>query len=231
MTTFSTAAALATTDLFGDLGAAERERVAERMRPATFTTGQLIFSRGDDARELYLLQTGRVRLSMLSGEGREIALAHAMPGGIFGEIAVLDGGKRTAFATALSAASALSLSRLALLELMVTTPSIAQSAITFLCRRLRDTDHQIEAIALHPIEVRIARFLLAAVYAQDPKARGTSWPLTLGISQSEIALLVGASRPKVNAALTQLEDIGAIQRDGTRILCDIAQLTGFAVVD
>jgi CRP/FNR family transcriptional regulator, cyclic AMP receptor protein len=216
MTTHSTADALATTDLFGELGADERERVAERMRPAAFTAGQLIFARGDDARELYL---------------REIALAHAIPGGIFGEIAVLDGGKRTAFATALSDATALSLSRTALLELMVTTPSIAQSAITFLCRRLRDTDHQIEAIALHPIEVRIARFLLAAVYAQAPKAKGPNWPLTLGISQSEIALLVGASRPKVNAALTQLEDIGAIQRDGTRILCDIPQLTGFAVVD
>ena len=57
-----------------------------------FTTGQLIFPRGDDAKELYLVENGRVRLSILTAEGRELSLAHATDGGIFGEIAVLDGG-------------------------------------------------------------------------------------------------------------------------------------------
>jgi CRP/FNR family transcriptional regulator, cyclic AMP receptor protein len=228
---------LATTDLFGQLNPTDRERVAERMRPATFKSGQLIFSGGDDARDLYLVQSGRVRLSMLSADGREIALAHATDGGVFGEIAVLDHGKRTANATAISAVTALSLSRPALVELMEKTPSVAQAAIRFLCRRLRDTDQKFEAIALHPIEVRLARFLLSAIFLEAPAGakdgaknlKNGKWPLTVGMSQAEVALLVGASRPKVNSAFAQLEDIGAITREGTKVHCDIALLKDIAV--
>ena len=222
------AGSLAKTDLFGALPAADRMSLVERMRPVSFKSGQLIFSRGDDARELYLVQRGRVRLSILSSEGRELSLAHAADGGIFGEIAVLDGGKRTADATAISDVSALSLTRSALLAHMEANARIAQAAIAFLCRRLRETDVKIEAIALHPIEVRLARFFLSAVHLQSPDAKGRAWPLTLGMSQSELAMLVGASRPKVNIALTELESAGVIKRDGTRVVCDLDLLQAYA---
>lgn len=224
----ATAGLLSKTELFGALPASDREAIAQRMRPVAFKSGQLIFSRGDDAKELFLVETGRVRLSILTAEGRELSLAHATDGGIFGEIAVLDGGRRSADATAISAVSALSLSRSALLSIMETTPRIAQAAISFLCRRLRDTDVKIEAIALHPIEVRLARFFLSAVFLQKPDAKGKAWPLKLGMSQSELAMLVGASRPKVNAALAELEDAGAVRRDGQTVFCDLDMLNAYA---
>lgn len=224
----ATAGLLAKTELFGALPASDRDALAGRMRPANFESGQLIFSRGDEAKELFLVEKGRVRLSILTAEGRELSLAHATDGGIFGEIAVLDGGCRSADATAISAVTALSLSRSALIQMMETNPRIAQAAIAFLCRRLRDTDVKIEAIALHPIEVRLARFFLSAVFLQKPDAKGKAWPLKIGMSQSELAMLVGASRPKVNAALTELEDAGAIKRDGSTILCDLDMLKAYA---
>lgn len=226
---------LAKTDLFGTLDAANRELVASRMRPVTFKNGQAIFSRGDAARELYLVQSGRVRLSILTSEGREVSLAHATEGVVFGEIAVFDGGGRSADATAISQVAALSLTKPALASLMETTPSIAMAAISFLCRRLRETDHKIEAIALHPIEVRLARFLLSAVQLTSaqakPGSRGAKVPLDLGMSQSELALLVGATRPKVNAALAQLEESEAITREGSRLMCDLDILKALAASD
>lgn len=224
----ATAGLLSKTELFGALHASEREALAQRMRPATFKSGQLIFSRGDEAKELFLVEKGRVRLSILTAEGRELSLAHATDGGVFGEIAVLDGGRRSADATAISDVSTLTLSRSALTSVMETMPRIAQAAITFLCRRLRDTDVKIEAIALHPIEVRLARFFLAAVFLQKPEAKGKAWPLNLGMSQSELAMLVGASRPKVNAALAELENVGAIRRDGQTVYCDLDMLKAYA---
>lgn len=224
----ATVGLLAKTELFGALPAADREALSQRMRPASFKSGSLIFSRGDDARELYLVEKGRVRLSILTAEGRELSLAHATDGGIFGEIAVLDGGKRSADATAISEVSALSLSRSALTAMMDTNARIAQAAITFLCRRLRDTDVKIEAIALHPIEVRLARFFLSAAHLQKVDTKGKTWPLDLGMSQSELAMLVGASRPKVNAALAELEDAGAVRRDGQTIHCDLDMLKAYA---
>ena len=101
----------------------------------------------------------------------------------------------------------------------------------FLAGRLRDADEQLEAIALHPIEARLARFFLAAVRQKDPVGKAERVTLALPISQSELALLVGASRPKVNAALGMLETEGAIERRGQQVVCDVAALSGIGRLD
>ena len=169
---------------------------------------QMIFSRGDPGREIYLVLEGKVRLSILSSDGRELSFAHAGPGNIFGEIATLDGGERTAGATAISRVQAMALPQRAMLDLVENNPKVAVAAIRFLCTRLRETDQLLEAIALHRIEVRLARLLLSALKLQSAAAAGKEVPLDLGMSQSELALLIGASRPKVNIALTSCKTWG-----------------------
>ncbi|MEI9900169.1 MAG: cyclic nucleotide-binding domain-containing protein [Hyphomicrobium sp.] len=81
------------------------------MREVAFEPSQVIFTRGDAGREIYLVVSGRVRISVLTAEGRELSFAHAEPGAIFGEIAMLDGGPRSADATAVNKVSALCLSK------------------------------------------------------------------------------------------------------------------------
>ena len=78
-------------------------------------------------------------------------------------------------------------------------------------------------IALYPLEVRLARFLLIALAGRQPPA-GRRVPLELGFTQSELALLLGASRPKINVALGALENGGAIGRTSDRLFCDPAKL-------
>ena len=216
---------------FSPLCAEDRQAVALSMRPAAFSAGQVIFLRDDPARDLFLVRKGRVRLSILSSEGRELSLVHATEGDVFGEIALLDGGPRTANATALTEVEALSLSRGALLTLMETRPRIAIAAITFLCGRLRTTDTKIEAIALYPIEARLARFLLSAIQIQSPGAKGKVVRLHLDMSQGELALLLGASRPKVNKALAALEDAEAVRRNGVELTCDLEMLRAYAAAE
>lgn len=221
---------LGRTSLFGPLSEAERKAVAEEMREVSFGAGQVIFGRGDAGRDIYLVISGRVRLSILTSEGRELSFAHAEPGTIFGEIAMLDGGPRTADATAVSKVSALTLSKPAFARLLEQRPHLAEAAIKFLCKRVREADQQLEAIALYPIEGRLARFFLAQARLKS----GGKLPdegkikLDLDMSQSELALLIGASRPKVNAALAMLEDSGAIERQDSRVTCDIEELTNIA---
>ena len=91
---------LGTAKLFGKLDEASRLDIARQMREASFSAGQSIFARGDAGTEVYLVLDGRVRLSVLSSEGRELSFTHAARGDVFGEIAALDGGVRTADATA-----------------------------------------------------------------------------------------------------------------------------------
>ena len=219
---------LGRTALFGALDEAERKAVAQEMRESTFDGGQAIFARGDPGRDIYLVTSGRVRLSVLTSEGRELSFAHAEPGQIFGEIAVLDGGVRTADATAVTKVAALTLSKGALARLIEQRNIVREAVIKFLCKRVREADHQLEGIALYPIEVRLARFFLAAARQKSDFKPGAKVVLDLPISQSELALLIGASRPKVNAALSMLEDGGAIERKDSRFTCDIDELEDIA---
>lgn len=216
------------THLFGALEEADRKAVAQEMREATYGSGQSIFSRGDAGRDIFLVTQGRVRLSVLTAEGRELSFAHAEPGHIFGEIAVLDGGLRTADATAVTKVSAYTLSKGALTRLINERTIVREGVIRFLCRRVREADHQLEGIALYPIEVRLARFFLAAAHQKGSGDGGSKVVIDLPISQGELALLIGASRPKVNAALALLEDGGAISRKDTRFTCDIDELEAIA---
>jgi CRP/FNR family transcriptional regulator, cyclic AMP receptor protein len=219
---------LARTALFGSLEAQDRTDIAGRMRRVQFEPDQMIFSRGDPGREIYLVIEGRIRLSVLSSDGRELSFDHAGPGSVFGEIATLDGGERTAGATAISRVHAMSLQQKALMEVIANNPKVATAAIRFLCQRLRDTDQRLEAIALHRIEVRLARLMLSALKLQSAPVKDGKAKLDLGMSQGELALLIGASRPKVNIALTMLEDMGAITKAGSGYTCDLEVLEGVA---
>jgi len=225
-------ALLGRTDLFGSLTEADRGAVAARMREAIYGQDQHIFGRGDAGDSLYLVVEGRVRLSVLSAEGRVLSFGHASRGDIFGEIAALDGQARTADATALTRATTMVLGRSSLKRLMETRPQLAQAAVDLLCRKLRRTSEQIEAIALHSTQVRLARFLLAAV-AMKGQGEANLRPvvLDLGMSQTELGLLLGASRSKVNEALATLEKLGAARHSGRHIECNVSALQGIAQGD
>lgn len=227
---------LGKTAIFGPLGQADRLAVAGQMLKAELRPGQTLFARGDAGRNVYLVVSGSVRLSVFSADGRLLSFKHANAGDIFGEIAALDGGQRSADAVALTRVVAMTLTKEQLDRLIETSPRMARAAIGWLCQRLRDTSAQAEAIALHPVEVRLARYLLSRLMPAPlgSPAGGTGdrkATIDLGISQSELASLIGASRQKVNAALGLLEDAGAVNRMGRRLACDAALLARIATPD
>jgi CRP-like cAMP-binding protein len=217
--------------IFSEMDADAREALTAEFRPVTFNAGQAIFSRGDEGRELYLVLSGRVRLSVLTAEGRELSFAHAGEGDIFGEIAMLDGSPRTADATAVKKTQAMSLSRAALDRVVERSPALAHSIISFLCQRLREADMQLEGVALHRIEVRLARYLAGLAQQVAPDRDEGEVDVELGMSQGELALLLGASRPKVNGALTMLEDQGIVERVGGKLRCDLEELRALAELE
>lgn len=221
------ASLLARTELFGALPPDAVAQIAGRFHTVQFKRGQTVYERGDPGHALYLIGSGQIRFSVVSGDGRELSVRVAGSGEIIGEIAVLDRQPRTAMAVALSAVTAHSLARSDFDRLLLHEPQLARNAIDFLCHRLRDTTDQLESIALYPIEVRLARFLLIALKGQQSRD-GRRIPLELGFSQGELAQLLGASRPKVNLALGFLEEAGAIGRTPDRLFCDPAILARFA---
>jgi CRP/FNR family transcriptional regulator, cyclic AMP receptor protein len=218
------------TRLFGILGADQLAECAERFREVRFAKGAMVFARGDPGTHLYIVSEGQVRLAIATSEGRELSFQIVGPGDLFGELALLDGQSRSAEATALAPTTAFSLERSDFHRLRATNPAISEAVIIFLCRRLRDVSDKLETIALYPLEIRLARFLLTALRGR-PETPGRRLPLELRYSQSELALLLGASRPKINAALGALEAAGGVGRTSDRLFCDRAALARIAQWD
>jgi CRP/FNR family transcriptional regulator, cyclic AMP receptor protein len=222
---------LAKAPLFGALDPEVLARVALEMRERNFEPGHLIFARGDPGHSIYLVADGRVRLSINSADGRALAFAHACSGDIFGEIAALDGGPRSADATALTAVRVLVLSQASLKQLMAGNPLIAEAMIAFLCKRMRVTSDKFEDVAFNPIEQRLARFLLHVVKMRQQLDSAAHGAFEIGMSQSELALLIGTSRQTVNSALTALEKCGAVKRCGALLEYDLERLTRAAALE
>jgi CRP/FNR family transcriptional regulator, cyclic AMP receptor protein len=218
---------LAGSGLFETLGADDCAACAASFREARFGKGEMLFARGDPGTHLYIVSEGQIRLAVATDEGRELSFQIVGPGDLFGEIAVLDGHPRSAEAVALVPTTVYSLERNDFQRLRSTRPAVSDAVISFLCERLRNVSDKLETIALYPLEVRLARFLLAALKGR-PDSPGRRLPLELRFSQSELALLLGASRPKINLALGSLESAGAIGRTSDRLFCDRAKLAAIA---
>jgi CRP-like cAMP-binding protein len=219
---------LARSALFNALTPAQRQALAQEMRDVALDPGEMLFARGDPGNEIYLVVEGRIRISVLSSDGRELSFAHAVSGDVFGEIAALDGSPRSADATAITSVRLKTLSRSGLQRLLSTSTAASLAIIRLLCGRLRDVSEHFEAIALHPIEVRLARLLLDTLEEKQMTGNTRVTSLTLGISQSELALLMGSTRQRANLALTLLEKAGAIRRSGDVLDCNLEALSRMA---
>lgn len=208
------------TDLFGALDEADLPACAEAFRKVSFEAGRVLFMTGDPGDRAYLIAEGMVRLALATASGRELNVRMAGAGDLIGEIAVLDRGPRTADAVAISPVTAYSITATSLSALFEERPRLASAVIAHLCKRLRATTNQMEGIALHRIEFRLARFLIERLQDAPQAGQGRRQPLELGYSQGELARLIGASRPKLNVALGLLEKTGAIKRTADRLFCD-----------
>jgi CRP-like cAMP-binding protein len=198
-------------------------------QPLRFQAGAVLFQRGDPGDWMLVLVSGRVKLTLLTPQGRELTLRHAEGGDSLGEVALVDGAARSADATAVQAGHGWRLERTRFLALAEAHPALMLAAARYFCERLRDTTDRLEGIALYPLEARLARFFLLTLHQiHGAEAVPEGATLRLDISQGELAALLGASRPKVNRALQALQETEAITREGAVWRCDAAALATLA---
>jgi len=189
-------------------------QVQASVRRRALTAGGTLFQRGDAGEGLIVVQEGLIRIALDSVGGRMLTVRLAVPGDIIGEIALFDGGGRTADATALTAAQVDILPHNAFRVALSRSALLRDNAMALLCQRLRATTAQLEAAALLPLEARLARiFLLVAQHVCADEAR-----LDGSVSQTELAALAGASRPKVNGIIVRWERDDIIHRQGKAVV-------------
>jgi len=180
-------------------------RISSRVRKAYYAAGRPIFSKGDPGHGLLAVLSGVVKISVVSEDGKEIALNLLGAGEIFGEIALLDGGPRTADSVALDDCELLMLDRRDILPLLMEEPSIAIKLLEVLSSRLRRTSDQVEDLSFGALSARLAKALLRFTELQG--TTNTARP-RVRVTQKELGQIVGLSRERTNWHLRDWERAG-----------------------
>lgn len=198
MTTLAGKIMLQRSPLFRGLSPEAVERIAGLATQRSFRNGEMVFAQGDPGDALYAVVTGRVRISAGAADGREIFLNIMEPGDTFGEIALLDGGARTASATATAGSELVSIRRDHFFSLLEREPRVALELLRLCGERLRWTSGLVEDAALLDASARLAKRLLSLCQLHGQR---TGNGITLRISQEDLANFLGVSRQVVNQYL------------------------------
>jgi CRP/FNR family transcriptional regulator, cyclic AMP receptor protein len=199
---------LARTELFRGIDEATRRRIAEHAAERVVERGQCVFTQDEPGDRMYVLAEGAVKLFVSSRNGGIVELVRHRPPATFGEVALLDGGPRSASAEATERSTLLVVTRAELLRLLRAEDQVAEGLLRILGTIVRRTTRQVTDLAFLDLQGRVARQLL--VLAGD--AHGTA--RTRQVSQAELASMVSGARQTVNQALRSLEARGYIRTDG-----------------
>jgi len=151
---------LKTIPIFSKLDEAELDLIYRSMGKRTYPPNTIIFSEGDVPDGLYLVIRGRVKISLLDENGREITLSTLKGGSFFGEMALFDESPRSAGVETLEETDFLILKKSHFLEMIEKSPSIARNILKEMSGRLREADDKIRNLALYDVAGRLARVLI-----------------------------------------------------------------------
>lgn len=167
---------LAEVPVFQLLDDQERGALCEFLEPAHFAKGETIFNYGDAGDTIYMVRSGRVEVFVENNAGQKIVLAENQRGDVFGEISLLDGGPRTAYALAIEDTETLTLDRERLLEFITRHPHAAIDLLTVMGRRLRNTDELLRSqVSRNVNEEAEERLTFGERIADRVAAFGGSW--------------------------------------------------------
>ncbi len=205
--------ALARVGLFEELPQSEIEQLARLVHRRAYHKRSTIFRQGDPGSSLYIIESGEVRISVTSENGKELVIALLGPGDFFGDLALLDGEPHSADAVARQVCSLLLLHRTDFQRYLAPRPEIAHHLLGVLSRRLRRNTQMLQEAAFLDVSARVASALLQLADRHGrPGGEGTI--IAPHFSQTELAAIVGAARETVNKWLRYYERIGLIHSAG-----------------
>jgi CRP-like cAMP-binding protein len=206
--------------LLKHLPESDLDRLGQLAVTRTYQSGEPVFLKGDQGSAMMAVLSGRVRICSYSADGREVVLNVINPGEVFGEIALIDGGERTADAFAMEATDLLILSRRDFLPYLEKNPQLCVQLLEVICRRLRSTSEQLEDLNFLDVRSRLAkRLLFLANRHGEVSEQGIR--INVRLSQHMLASMIGTSREAVNKQLRAWEGKGLIDvRRGSITILD-----------
>jgi CRP/FNR family cyclic AMP-dependent transcriptional regulator len=205
---------LATHPFFSGFDRAIIDRLLSHAVTRRVKKNTVLFRKGDTGSSLYAVCAGLVRISVPSERGQDAIFNLIPPGDLFGEIALLDGGVRTADAVVIEHSELMVIERRDFIPLVREYPDVAMKLIEVVCTRLRRTSEQVEDIVFLGLPERLAKALLRL------HTRSTANPDNMvRITQRDLSQMIGASRESANKLLRDWQRRGWLKlRRGGLIL-------------
>jgi len=202
---------LAEFPLFRGLSPEKLERINDRLHKKTVGAGTNMITADQPGEVVYLLVGGTVKILVEQLDGREVILAFLGAGDTVGEMSLVDSAGRSANVMTMEKCSFLWMDRNTFQECLK-IPEFSMNLVRLLCLRLRLANEQIQSLSSLDVAGRLARQLLAFSerYGKDEEG-GTR--ITLRLTQTDLAELVGASRERVNQIMVDFRQKGFVSVD------------------
>jgi CRP-like cAMP-binding protein len=192
--------------LLGELPPDELRRVLSIAKRRTFARGEVVFHEGDPGNALHLISKGRFAIRVTTALGEKATLAIRGPGEAFGELALITDAPRSATVAALEPGETFSIRQAEFDELRRSHPGVNHILVAVLATAVRRMDELVIEAFYAGAEKRVLRRVrdLAALYGEGPG------PITIPLTQEDMAGLAGTSRATVNRVLREEELRGTL---------------------
>jgi len=210
---------LRTIPLFAAVSDEDLASIASLLIERRFPKNKTIVEEGLSGDYMYVIREGRVKVSKLSGDGREKILEMLEAGAFFGEMSLLDSAPRSASVKALTEVRILALARNDFLNVLRRSPDLSLAVIRVLTQRLRQVDEQASSLSFQKVRQRTMGLLqrLAREETSSPNRRATPT-----LTHQQIADMIGTSRETVTRAVKNLKEEGWLEQDGKHYLVPVS---------
>ena len=172
-----------------------------------YLVGESIFSQGDPANAVFYIQSGKIKLTVVSMSGKEAVIAHLPAASFFGESSLAGEAHRTASASALESSTIVRIDKTAMQELLHREPQFAEQFLAHMLSRSNRMQADLVDHLFNSSEKRLARLLmLMANFGQATEPI----PVIEKISQETLAEMIGTTRSRVSFFLNRFRELGYI---------------------
>jgi CRP/FNR family cyclic AMP-dependent transcriptional regulator len=186
-------------------------KIGEGRTIADYRKNQKIFSQGDPADAIFYIQNGKVKLTVVSKQGKEAVVGILGTDDFFGEGCLAGQPLRMATATAMSACAIVRVEKQSTLQVLHDEPTFSELFLAHLLARNIRLEEDLVDQLFNSSEKRLARvLLLLANFGKEGKPE----PVIAKISQEMLAEIIGTTRPRVNYFMNKFRNLGLIDYNG-----------------
>jgi len=175
---------------------------------------QVVFAQGAPADSVFYLQQGKVKLAVISRQGKEAIIAIFEPGEFFGEDCLAGQTLRMGTATAMTDTSLLRIAKDVMHRLLNDEPRFAKLFMSYVLRRNIRVQEDLVDHLFNAAEKRLARALLLLAHYGEEEKRDIAIPR---ISQEMLAEMIGTTRSRINAFMNKFRTLGLIEYNGSEM--------------